>query len=136
MHNVEMEEEFACSKEDLWDVVGTLDRVDWVPGIDSAQLIGDERHMTMAGNQSLVEKIYHHDNASMTIKYGVIDSAVGITHHRAQLQLADSATGCTLHWKLEAEPDAFGPVIEQMMRESLTGIHTVLGDQITPSADA
>lgn len=136
MHNVEMEEEFACSKADLWAVVGTLDRVDWVPGIDSAQLIDDERHMTMAGNQSLVEKIYHHDNSSMTIEYGVIDSAVGITHHRARLQLADSATGCTLNWKLEAEPDAFGPVIEKMMRESLTGIHAVLGDQTTTSADA
>jgi len=129
MHNVEMKEEFTCSPGDLWAVVGTLDRVDWVPGIDSAKMIGDERHMTMAGNQSLVEKIYHHDNATMTIKYGVIDSAVGITHHRAQLQLSESPNGCTLNWTLEAEPDAFGPVIEQMMRDSLTGIHAVLGDQ-------
>jgi len=136
MHNVEMEEEFACTKADLWAVVGTLDRVDWVPGIDSAKLIGDERHMTMAGDQSLVEKIYHHDNTTMTIEYGVIDSAVGITHHRARLQLADSPTGCTLNWKLEAEPDAFGPIIEQMMRESLTGIHTVLGDQATSRKNA
>lgn len=131
MHNVKMEEQFACPVEDLWAVVGTLDRVDWVPGIDSAKLIGDERHMTMAGDQSLVEKIFHHDTANMSIEYGVIESAAGITHHRARLQLAPSASGCSLTWTLEAEPDAFGPIIEQMMRESLTGIHNVLGDQAT-----
>ena len=136
MHNVEMNEQFHCSAADVWSVVGTLDRVDWVPGIDAAELIGDERHMQMAGDQALVEKIFHHDNETMTIEYGVIQSAVGLKHHRARLQLSANAEGCTLNWTLEAEPDAFGPTIEKMMRDSLTGIHDILGDLDTDKTGA
>ena len=136
MHNVEMNEQFSCSAADLWSVVGTLDRVDWVPGIDSAELIGDERHMKMAGDQNLVERIFQHDNNTMTIEYGVVQSAVGLKHHRARLQLSANPDGCTLNWTLEAEPDAFGPAIEKMMRDSLVGIHQVLGDQATGKTDA
>lgn len=131
MHNVEMEEQFDCNADDLWAVVGTLDRVDWVPGIQSAKMIGDERHMTMPGDQALVEKIFHHDKNTMTIEYGVVQSAVGLKHHRARLQIASNTKGCLLNWTLEAEPDAFGPAIEKMMRDSLTGIHQVLADQST-----
>ncbi len=136
MHHVEMNEQFSCSCADLWSVVGTLDRVDWVPGIDTAELIGDMRHMKMAGDQNLVEQIFHHDNDSMTIEYGVVESAVGLQHHRARLQLLSNPDGCILNWTLEAEPDAFGPAIEKMMRDSLIGIHQILGDQTASTTPA
>jgi len=126
MQHLTLDEQFTNSAEEVWAVVGVLDRVDWVPGIDSAKMIGDERHMTMNGEQSLVEKIYRHDPQQMQIEYGVIKSAVGITHHRATLALANNDRGCALHWTLEIEPDGFASVVGDMMRASVDGIRAVL----------
>lgn len=128
MQHLELTEHFTSSAADVWAVVGVLDRVDWVPGIQAAEMRGDERHMTMDGVQSLVEKIYRVDENAMEIDYGVIKSAVGITHHRAHIKLEPTATGCTLHWTLAIEPDGFKKVVGGMMQTSANGIRRVLGE--------
>ena len=128
MQNLELTERFTSSVDEVWDVVGVLDRVDWVPGIEAAEMKGDERHMTMNGEQSLVEKIYRHDSDKREIEYGVVKSAVGITHHRAHIRLKPDGAGCVLHWSLEIEPDGFKSVVGDMMRESADGIREVLGE--------
>lgn len=130
MKHLELTENFTSSADEVWGVIGVLDRVDWVPGIDAAVLKGDERHMTMNGEQSLVEKIYAHDNTKREIEYGVIKSGVGITHHRAHIKLEPTDSGCTLHWTLEIEPDAFKDVVGGMMRSSADGIRQVLGESL------
>lgn len=132
MQHLELKERFTSTADEVWQVVGVLDRVDWVPGILTAEMKGDDRHMTMEGDQSLVERIYRHDNSTREIEYGVIQSAVGITHHRAHLRLEETADGCTLHWTLEIEPDGFRDVVGGMMRDSANGIRRVLGE---PSAE-
>jgi len=136
MQHLELTEHFKSSAEDLWAVIGVLDRVDWVPGIDTAVMKGDERHMTMEGQPPLVEKIYAHDNKAREIEYGVIESGVGITHHRAHIRLQSTETGCTLHWTLDIEPDAFKEVVGGMMQASVDGIRQVLGEPAPNSTTA
>ncbi len=131
MQHLELTEHFTSSAEDVWGVIGVLDRVDWVPGIEAAEMKGDERHMTMNGNQSLVEKIYRYDSAAREIEYGVVKSAVGITHHRAHIRLKPTAAGCTLYWTLDIAPDAFMDIVGEMMRASADGIRAVLGESQT-----
>ena len=133
MQHLELTEHFTSSADEVWAVIGVLDRVDWVPGIDSAEMKGDERHMTMQGQPPLVEKIHHHNNETREIKYGVIQSGVGITHHLAHIQLQESNSGCTLHWTLEIEPDGFKDIIGDMMRASAAGIRQVLGESAADS---
>ena len=138
MQYLQLTEHFTSSADEVWSVIGVLDRVDWVPGIASAEMRGDERHMRMDGqaaDQQLVEKIYRHDPVAREIEYGVVQSAVGITHHRAHIKLEGSSTGCTLHWRLEIEPDAFKSVVGGMMRASADGIREVLGEPLTRSDD-
>lgn len=130
MQHLQLTETFTSSAAQVWAVIGVLDRVDWVPGIEAAELRGDERHMTMDGVESLVEKIYRADDDAMEIEYGVIKSAVGITHHRAHIKLEATETGCTLHWSLEIEPDGFKNVIGGMMQASADGIRQVLGEPV------
>ena len=133
MQHLELTEHFMSSGDEVWAVIGVLDRVDWVPGIDSAQMKGDERHMTMEGQPPLVEKIYVHDNDRREIEYGVIQSGVGITHHRAHIKLETAESGCTLHWTLEIEPDGFKDVVGGMMKESVEAIRQVLGEPSSKS---
>ena len=135
MQHLELTEEFKSSIEEVWNIVGVLDRVDWVPGIDAAEMKGDERHMSMGGEQSLIEKIFVHDPEKREIEYGVIQSGVGITHHRAHLRLEETATGCTLHWSLEIEPDGFKDIVGNMMKESADGIRSLLNEENSASTD-
>ena len=130
MEHLKLEERFDCPAATVWQIIGTLDRVDWVPGINSAELKGNRRHMTMDGDQSLVEEIFHHDTDAMEIEYGVVESAAGIQHHRAQIKLVqgEAAGSCVLHWSLDVEPDALMPVIRQMMEASLREIHRITAD--------
>ncbi len=134
MKHLILTEHFASSADEVWSVIGVLDRVDWVPGIDTAEMRGDERHMTMEGQSSLVEKIHRHDNETREIEYGVVQSGVGITHHRAHIRLQATETGCTLHWTLEIEPDAFKDVVGGMMQASADGIRQVLGEPAPKNA--
>jgi len=136
MQHLKLTEHFKSTADEVWAVIGVLDRVDWVPGIDTAVMKGDERHMTMEGQPPLVEKIYTHDNNAREIEYGVIESGVGITHHRAHIRLQSTDTGCTLHWTLDIEPDAFKDVVGGMMKASVEGILQVLGEHAPHNAEA
>ena len=129
MAELEFSETFAHPVAALWAIVGTLDRVDWVPSVARAELRGDERHMHMDGAGALVEKIFLHDTENHRIEYGVIDSAVGLTHHRATLQLTPEGDGCRLDWHLSIEPDAFAEPVGQTMQACLGELHRLLGSR-------
>ena len=126
MAEVSINQELPFTAEQVWGVVGTLDRTDWVPGVDNAELQGDQRHMSMAGAGKLVETIYLHDTENRVIEYGVTESGVGITHHRARLQIKAGAKNCTIDWTLAVEPDAFAGPIEEVMHASLAQLTAVL----------
>ena len=122
-----IKQELPFSAEQVWGVVGVLDRVDWVPGIDQAEMKGDQRHMHMEGAGDLVETIYHHDPKERVIEYGVTESSVGIQHHRARLAiLVSEQNGCEIDWTLAVEPDAFAGPIKQTMRASIKQLIRVL----------
>jgi len=125
-----IKQELPFSAEKVWGVVGVLDRVDWVPGIDKAEMKGDQRHMHMQGAGDLVETIYLHDPNELVIEYGVTESSVGIEHHRARLAIVareqNGGQSCEIDWALAVEPDAFAGPIKQTMRASIEQLIHVL----------
>lgn len=129
MAELSIQQDLPFSAAAVWGVVGVLDRVDWVPGIDQAEMKGDQRHMIMAGAGALVETIYKHDTEAMVIEYGVTESSVGITYHRARLALTPAGANCQIDWTLQIEPDAFAGPIKKTMQASLAQLQQVLGEQ-------
>lgn len=129
MAELSINQELPFTAAQVWGVVGVLDRVDWVPGIDKAELKGDQRHMVMEGAGALVETIYLHDPDSMVIEYGVTESGVGISYHRARLAITPTDQNCTIDWTLTVEPDAFAGPIKKTMRASLEQMLQILGTQ-------
>lgn len=114
------------SAQTVWDIVGNVSRIDWVPVITSCQLDGDIRTMQMAGVGTVQERILQRDAATMTLEYGLINNP-NVTVHKAVLQVVPAGPGCELHWTTRIEPDALEPLIDTGMQSALVALCRLLG---------
>jgi len=116
----------AVPAEAVWDIVGNVSRIDWVPVITSCQLDGDIRTMQMAGVGTVQERILRRDAEAMTLEYGLINNP-NVTVHKASLQVVAAEDGCELFWTTQIEPDALEPLIESGMHTALVALCALLG---------
>ena len=56
-----IEHEFKSTAMELWDIVGTPDRIDWVPGVTECVFDGEVRRLGMPGAGQIAEKILLHN---------------------------------------------------------------------------
>lgn len=116
----------AVPAQAVWDIVGNISRIDWVPVITSCQLDGDVRTMQMAGVGTVQERILHRDAKAMSLEYGLINNA-NVTVHKATLNVTAVGDGCELLWTTLIEPDALEPLIESGMQSALVALCALLG---------
>jgi hypothetical protein len=117
---------FACSPQQLWEIVGTPDRVDWVPGVTNCEFDGEVRSLSLPGAGSIKERILAHDDQAMTMQYSCIESPAPLEKHLASIQITASPGGCEMQWQTEVEPAAFEPFIEDSMNGALKQIQTII----------
>ena len=57
-----IDHEFAVAPAVLWDILGTPDRVDWVPGVTSCSFDGEVRSLDLPGavvfNDRILREVY------------------------------------------------------------------------------
>ena len=119
-------EKFAASGDRLWEIVGTPDRVDWVPGVESCDYDGDVRRLAMPGAGDIEERILSLDGRAMRIEYSCIKSAAPLDHHLASIEVKPDGDSCVMHWATEVRPAEFEPFIEQSMQGCLARLHELL----------
>lgn len=124
--SIHFEAEFSCSASDLWAIIGSPGRSDWVPGVTACQLDGDVRRMTMSGAGEVAEKIHRVDDEAMCIDYGVIESRPPLKAHRASMRLEAISSGTRLIWKTEVEPVSVEPFIRKAMEASVAQLRKML----------
>ena len=64
-----IDHKFAVAPETLWEILGTPDRVDWVPGVTSCSFDGEVRSLDLPGAGAIKERILRHDNDARIIEY-------------------------------------------------------------------
>jgi len=57
---IQIEYEFNATAQQLWDIVGTPNRIDWVPGVTECVFDGKVRRLGMPGAGQIAEKILLH----------------------------------------------------------------------------
>jgi hypothetical protein len=119
MSTVTKSQHFTVSAQQLWDIVGNVTRIDWVPVITSCRLDADIRSMEMTGVGIVQERILRRDPDTMLLEYGLINNP-RVTLHRAILQVLPTDSGCELRWSTQIEPDALEPLIDNGMQTALT----------------
>ena len=110
----EINREFAASPEALWEILGTPDRVDWVPGVESCSFDGEVRSLVLPGAGAIKERILKHDDETRTLEYSCFESPGGLESHHARVQVMASEVGCRLVWQASVIPASIEPFIEEV----------------------
>jgi len=123
---IHIEKVFNCDAEVLWSIVGTPDRVDWVPGVHACEFDGEVRRLDMPGAGQIMEKILERDEEKKFIAYSCIESPVPLNSHRATIEIQENEAGCLMIWETEVDPVAVETFIEQSMQGCLSQIETLI----------
>ena len=85
----------AAAADDVWAMVGDFGAVgDFLPGIDSLQLEGDDRVISMFG-MVIRERLVDRDDGARSITYAIVDG-VPVEAHRATITV--EPRGDALAW--------------------------------------
>ena len=119
MKKIEESRIYKIQSSYIWEIVGDISRCDWVPGVESIELNGNERTFKMSGMGKLVEKIIDCDDTEMELTYSAIETMAPINHHLAKIKLIDQGQETLFKWTTEIDHPEFADAIRQGMLASL-----------------
>jgi hypothetical protein len=126
---IKIEKILPYAPEVIWNIVGEPGRVDWVPGVESAEFDGDVRRFKMAGAGGLAERINKRDEGRMYLEYSVIESIPPLQSHVASIALQAHEEGTLFTWQTHVEPVEVEPFIAKGMKGSLELLASILAEE-------
>ena len=123
---IRFDEWLPVSAEHLWSILGTVDRVDWVPGVTACELDGSVRRLHLPGAGDIAEEIKVRDEAQFRLVYQCIESPQPMDFHEARIQIIpDSGDRCILIWEADIRPEQFEPFLKGSMEGALAQLREV-----------
>ena len=123
---IRFDEWLPVSAEHLWSILGTVDRVDWVPGVTACELDGSVRRLHLPGAGDIAEEIKVRDEAQFRLVYQCIESPQPMDFHEARIQIIpDSDDRCRLIWEAVIRPEQFEPFLKGSMQGALAQLKEV-----------
>ena len=123
---IRFDEWLPVSAEHLWSILGTVDRVDWVPGVTACELDGSVRRLHLPGAGDIAEEIKVRDEAQFRLVYQCIESPQPMDFHEARIQIIpDSGDRCILIWEADICPEQFEPFLKGSMEGALAQLREV-----------
>ena len=123
---VVIDHEFKASAEELWEILGTPDRVDWVPGVTSCTFDGEVRSLDLPGAGPIKERILNHDNDARILEYSCFESPGGLESHRAKMEITATDYGSRLQWQVRVKPVVIEPFIKNSMEGCISRLEKML----------
>ena len=121
-----VEIEIDTSPDAVWSKVRDFGAVgDFLDGIDSVRLEGDDRVIGMFGLE-VRERLVVRDDQNRSITYSVIDG-VPIERHSATITVTPSGDGSTVVWSFDVTPDEMAPIFSDTYAKGLQALKTHLG---------
>ena len=103
------------SPSDVWDVVGDPHSIiDWVPGVESCEIVGDRRTAVLRGNE-LTER-FHVDHAERRVTYSILG---GVTSHQGSVQVIARGDDALVIYAHEMEPAELAPLFQSSSEGAL-----------------
>lgn len=126
---IRFEHKFDYSATAVWEILGTPDRVDWVPGVESCTFDGEVRSLDLPGAGAIKERILNRDDGERKIEYSCFESPGTMTSHHACMQIVQLSHGCKLLWQAQIEPIELEPFIKNSMEGALAQLERVLSQE-------
>ncbi len=124
--SVKFDHQFNHSADQLRAIVGTPDRIDWVPGAASCTYDGEVRSLSLPGAGDIKERILSRDDDRRTMEYSCFETPAPLESHHASMQIIPNADGCRLIWETAVTPVAFESSIRTSMEGCLERINEIL----------
>jgi len=113
--------EIAAPPAEVWATVGDFGAVgDFLPGIESFRLEGEDRVIGMFGME-IRERLVARDEGDRAITYSVVDG-VPLEHHQATIAVAPADTGSLVTWSFEVTPDEMAPIFADTYTKALQAL--------------
>ena len=109
------------SADEVWAVIGDFGGIgDWMPGIDSCRVEGEDRILEMMG-MVITERLVSKDDGGRVLTYSITEGAPVETH---QGVITVTPTGTTSHvtWDVDATPDEMTDVMATIYQQSLEAL--------------
>jgi len=96
--------EIDASPDDVWALAGDFGGIDWMPGIESVTVDGDDRTINTSG-MTIVERLVRRDDEARTISYSIVDGPVPVESHEATISVLAAGDGSHVSYSVTTEPD-------------------------------
>jgi len=114
----------ARSADDVWKVAGDPDSITgWMPGIESSSTDASGlRTVGLPGGRTITEQVHTKDDALRRLQYGIIDSPLPVTYHRATLDVIGDGDGAFVVYAVDVEPADLKPMFDQVAAGTVQGL--------------
>lgn len=110
----------------VWAVAGDFGGIgDWMPGIESCVVDGDDRILKMMGME-ITERLERRDDEAREIIYGIV-GGVPVGNHKATITVIPEGDDSLVTWDVEVEPDDMTEMMQGIYQQSLQALKDHLG---------
>ena len=110
----------------VWAVAGDFGGIgDWMPGIESCVVDGDDRILKMMGME-ITERLERRDDDAREIIYGIV-GGVPVGNHKATITVVPEGNDSLVTWDVEVEPDDMTEMMQGIYQQSLQALKDHLG---------
>lgn len=108
MAKVTMTTDLKVSPQKVWDLIGGFNALpDWHPAVEKSELQeeGSMRTLSLAGGETIVEKLEKIDDNERLYSYSIVDSPLPVADYTATIRVIDDGSGNTVvEWASEFKP--------------------------------
>ena len=109
------------SPDDVWAVTGDFAGIGWMPGIDSCEVDGDVRTLSLMGT-AIKERLVRRDAASRTLSYTIVEGPFPIVRHESSVIVDADGDGSKVTWTVDIEPDELADVMIDVYGKGLEAV--------------
>ena len=115
-----------ASPGEVWGLVNDFGGLaDWMPGIDSCRVEGEDRVVSAGGNE-VRERLVSSDDATMSLTYAIV-GGMPIDGHQATVSVAPEGDGSKVTWTVEVTPDERLPMFTGIYQGALQALAARFG---------
>ncbi|HEY5023724.1 MAG TPA: SRPBCC family protein [Acidimicrobiales bacterium] len=108
------------SADEVWAVTGDFGGIgDWMPGIESCHLDGDDRVLKMGGME-IIERLERRDEEERELVYGIV-GGVPVINHKATITVTPNGAGSHVTWDVDTDDDLLD-MMHQVYQQSLQAL--------------
>lgn len=120
MGQAEVDIDIKADPDKVWAVVSDFGGLDqWLQGVDSCKLDGENRHLEMMG-MNITETLRRKDDAAKTLVYGITDG-VPVERHEATITVTPAGEGSKVTWHVDTD-DSMTEMMSQIYQQGLVAL--------------